>query len=163
MSEYPLERYGCSPWRGKISLQMKGSADLSERVFSAQKWGIELHNSLGKLSRIEDLPNLEDADLKTRLKLIVRHEEIEPYFTDIEAVKTESAILLPGGKRKRLDRLIKKNGEWIVIDFKTGKKKKTDNDQVLEYVKILSEMEYQPIRGVLIYLDPVEVIPVNGG
>ena len=136
---------------------MKGSQELSERTFTAQKWGIEFHSSLGKLKRLEDLPHLKDENLKRELKMIVHHEDIEPFFKDVEEVKIEEPILIPGGDYKRIDRLIKKNGRWQIIDYKTGRPKSKDQQQVREYISILESMGYDKPRGFLVYLDPIKV------
>ncbi|MDH5608043.1 MAG: hypothetical protein OEY56_01065, partial [Cyclobacteriaceae bacterium] len=161
VSEYALTRYECGRWRGKISLQMKGALEGSGEVFDARQWGVELHRDLGRLKRMEDLYLLKDVNLKRELKLIVRHEAIEPFFADIDDVKVEEPILLPNGESRRIDRLVKKNGDWIVVDFKTGVPRGKDHHQVREYMKILQTMGYGKPKGYLVYLDPVEVVKVD--
>ncbi len=156
-NEYGLKVYNTRPWRDKVSVQMKGSQDLSERVFSAQKWGIEFHQSLGKLKRLEDLPRIKDDTLKRELKMIVHHEDIEPFFKDVDEVRVEEPILLPGGDYKRIDRLVRKKDQWLVIDYKTGKRKQRDHQQVIEYMSILEEMGYKNVKGYLVYLEPLLV------
>ncbi len=160
--EYALKTYYSESWRDKVSIQMKGSEELSERVFQAQRWGIEFHRKLGKLKRLEDLPHLGDNHLKRELKMIVHHESIEPFFSEIEEVRVEEPILLPGGEFRRIDRLVKKNGKWHVIDFKTGSPRERDRVQVKGYIDILKEMGYTDLQGHLIYLDPILVEDVSG-
>ena len=72
----------------------------------------------------------------------------------------EKPILLPGGEMKRIDRLIRKGDKWQVIDFKTGKPRTKDHEQVKEYMAILREMGYHDLQGFLVYLDPVTVTEV---
>ncbi len=159
--EYGLVSYPCSSWRSKVALQMHSNQDLIEDVFSAQKWGISFHKKLSRLKRLEDLPYFANDDLKRQLQMIVHHEDIEPFFKDVEEVRIEEPILLPGGQYKRVDRLIRKDGEWKVVDFKTGQRRKKDREQVQEYVDILNEMGYGHVTGYLIYLEPVLVEQVS--
>ena len=60
------------------------------------------------------------------------------------------------GKRspatRRPDRVMMKDGEVIVVDFKFGKKRKAYNKQVKEYMDLLSDMGYEHIRGYLWYV-----------
>jgi hypothetical protein len=53
---------------------------------------------------------------------------------------------------RRPDRVMMKDGEVIVVDFKFGKKRKTYNKQVKEYMDLLSDMGYEHIRGYLWYV-----------
>lgn len=156
-AEFGLSEYHSHSWRDKLSVQLRGSEEISERDFSKQKWGIEFHQKLGKLRHLEDLPGIADENLKRELKMIVRHEDIEPFFSDLEEVKVEEPILLPGGGFRRIDRLIKKDGRWSIIDFKTGKPKRKDREQVNGYKEILQQMGYNQPKGYLIYLDPISV------
>lgn len=48
---------------------------------------------------------------------------------------------------RRPDRVMMKDREVIVVDFKFGKKRKTYNKQVKEYMDLLSDMGYEHIRG----------------
>ncbi len=159
-NEYALDSYSSFSWRSKLSLQLKGSAELHEQTFRAQRWGIEFHRKLSRLKKVEDLPSIKDESLKRELKMIVSNELITPFFENVEEVKVEAPILLPEGKYKRIDRLIKKGDQWLVIDFKTGAKRKTDAHQMSTYLQILNEMGYSNLNGYLVYLDPVEVVDV---
>ena len=53
---------------------------------------------------------------------------------------------------RRPDRVMMKDGEVIVVDIKFGKKRKTYNKQVKEYMDLLSDMGYEHIRGYLWYV-----------
>jgi len=155
--EFTFSHYAAFPWRSKVALQLKNEIAQTQESREAQRWGIQLHKDLGKLKTLEDLYRLEDSYLKRELKLIVNHEDIEPFFNGVSEVKIEVPILLPGGESRRIDRLVKKNNEWWVVDFKTGKHKSKNNDQVKKYMAILDTMGYQSLRGFLVYLDPVMV------
>ena len=156
-SEFTFTHYAAFAWRSKVALQLKNEIAQTQESREAQRWGIQLHKDLGKLKTLNDLYRLEDSYLKRELKLIVNHEAIEPFFSGVSDVKIEVPILLPSGESRRIDRLVKKNNEWWVVDFKTGKPKSKNNDQVKKYMSILNTMGYQSLRGFLVYLDPVMV------
>jgi len=67
---------------------------------------------------------------------------------------------LPGGEGRRIDRLVNKGGYWHVIDFKTGQPCVQDQNQVKEYIQILSRMGFKQLKGYLIYLDPISVVRI---
>ena len=150
-SEYSLAVYASQPWRSKISVQMKGAAELSDKDWDKQLSGTDMHKVL---SEVEEMT---PADIPDWALDFMQSEEVRPYFENLDEVRKEVPILMPGGNFYRIDRLIRKGKEWTVIDFKTGTPRDKDEDQVRTYLKILNTMGYQQVVGVLIYLDPVLV------
>ena len=164
--EISLTQYASHPWRNRVSLQLK-SKRVNEGAIEEldpndpRQRGILLHELIRQIYTVEDLDKFESHDLFNDLEFLVNHAQVVNFFTDIQEVKTEPSILLPGGEMKRLDRLVKKNNQWFVIDFKTGKPRKRDQQQVEEYLKVLSEMGFQDTKGMLIYLEPLTVEEVG--
>jgi ATP-dependent helicase/nuclease subunit A len=157
-NELALSSYPSTSWRGFAKLQIKGSSLMNDQqVLDPRQWGISLHQALNQFHRLGDQYQVKDLEIKRLLKLIIHHEEVEPFFNNPEEVISEQPILLPGGVVKRIDRLIKKNGAWMVIDFKTGRPRETDQIQLREYVDILLKMGFHDLKGYLIYLDPIKV------
>ncbi|MBR07441.1 MAG: hypothetical protein CMP48_07120 [Rickettsiales bacterium] len=162
--EYGLQTYLSSPWRGKVSIQIKGSAELNESVFSdAQRRGTKLHDILSRIKYRKDLDQFSNLEHIVELTKIIEYPEVSNWFDDSWEVHTEVPILLPGGEFKRIDRLNLKKDQTVVIDFKTGTKRKKDHYQVKEYMKILGEMGYQQVTGYLIYLYDLSVEEVTNG
>ncbi len=69
-------------------------------------------------------------------------------FNECEIVYKENGKL----QTRRPDRVMMKEGEVIVVDFKFGKRREEYNQQVIEYVILLSHMGYKNIRGYLWYV-----------
>jgi ATP-dependent helicase/nuclease subunit A len=160
--EYGLENYQSSPWRKKVSLQMRGSAELNDEiVIDAAQAGIVMHEQLSKIRYRQDLNRYIGLPLHEDLKAIVDHPELTHWFSEDWNVANEVPILLPGGDFKRIDRLNWREKETVVIDFKTGAKRKKDHYQVKDYMKILAQMGYQGIKGFLVYLQDLEVETVG--
>ena len=53
---------------------------------------------------------------------------------------------------RRPDRVMMKDGQVIVVDFKFGKPKDGYRQQVSEYMDLLSAMGYEQIKGYLWYV-----------
>ena len=53
---------------------------------------------------------------------------------------------------RRPDRVMMKNGQVIIVDFKFGKKNEAYNRQVREYMNLLSAMGYTHVEGFLWYV-----------
>jgi len=159
--EFGLTEYLSTPWRGKVSVQIKGSAELSEAVFvDATLQGIRMHEVLSKIHYTSDLDQYVEHSDYEQLKTIISHPELADWFDPQWMVANEVPILLPGGDFKRIDRINRSEKETIVIDFKTGTKRSKDKSQVAEYIRILKEMEYPGVRGYLVYLSDLSVEPV---
>ncbi|MEQ8474026.1 MAG: UvrD-helicase domain-containing protein [Marinoscillum sp.] len=159
--EYGLEAYHSNPWRGKVSIQVKGSAELSEAVFTeATRRGTKLHELLSGIKYKDDLEKYLNLDERLELTAVVEHPGISDWFDPKWTVHTEVPILLPNGDFKRIDRLNEMDDQLVVIDFKTGSKREKDKRQVKEYMDILGEMGYVNLKGYLIYLSELEVVKI---
>lgn len=159
--EYGLNHYLSSPWRGKVSLQIKGSAELNEASFTkATLRGIQLHQLLSRIKYHDDLEQFSGLQERVELTAVVEHVQIRDWFDPKWQVDTEVPILLPGGDFKRVDRVNRSGKETIIIDFKTGSPREKDHFQVREYIDIMQEMGYPGIKGYLVYLKKLEVVEV---
>ena len=76
-------------------------------------------------------------------------------------ILSEQSIILGRDSLKRPDKIIFKDGETIVIDFKTGVKKDKDFKQLQEYVLTLQEMDLPSVRGFLYYTQSREMVGLN--
>ena len=62
---------------------------------------------------------------------------------------------------RRPDRVMEKDGEVIVVDFKFGKKKDSYTAQVQEYMQLLHQMGYSRIKGYIWYVYSNDLTEVN--
>jgi len=145
-------------------LQASKNWDLDEQAAS-RKWGSLLHLILAQINVPEDVAEIlnncesdgiitreEKADIAYTLDRFLTQPEVSKYFAQGLNVKTEPEILLPGGKTYRPDRIVFLDRETIVIDFKTGKAEDSHKEQVLYYIKLMKEMGYTNMKGVLLYI-----------
>ena len=92
------------------------------------------------------------------LKKITEHPILKDYFTSNYKVYNEKELLVTAKEVLRPDRVAENEEEYVVIDYKTGKKKLKDQEQVKNYIKYLSELKVKKIKGLLVYLyEDIEV------
>ena len=95
-------------------------------------------------------------EIRSALRSLTRNTDILPYFADGLTVLKEVNLLSKDGERRRPDRVVQKDGETVVIDFKTGEPTEETRQkyqkQVDEYVALLQEMGFPNVRGELLYL-----------
>jgi ATP-dependent exoDNAse (exonuclease V) beta subunit len=127
--------------------------------------GIILHKALAGIKLPGDLDtavlNLiteglitkeSSPDLRNELEAILNNGESGNWFKTDYEIKTEAELLLPGGETFRPDRVMIKNNEAIIIDYKTGSEKAEHKLQLNKYADILKEMGYKKIEKYLFYI-----------
>lgn len=172
-----LRQYHASAWRDKLVIR-KSAGDLGEidpESKSKIGYGIQIHSLLSHIRYDRDVEEVLDKFLyeglitgrdreaiASQLNELLSMPPVNDWFTSRWNVQTEVSILLPGGGECRIDRLMTNDGRAIVADFKTGVKRKADDQQVLQYMEVLRSMNFTHVEGYLIYLNEKEVIEVQG-
>jgi hypothetical protein len=123
----------------------------------------EIGMMLDEIEREGFIASDERDPLAKQLEEILANPKVASWFTRDWEVRTEVPIIVPGGKENRIDRLLTQGRRAIVIDFKTGSRKRTDEKQVLEYMEILRKMNYPEVEGYLLYLAESAVAEVRSG
>ena len=77
--------------------------------------------------------------------------DIKKYFTGDWEIKTEKEILLSSGKTYIPDCLLFKNRDVVILDYKTGVRKKEHLNQINNYASIMQKMGYKILETKLIY------------
>ena len=106
-------------------------------------------------------------EMKTEIARLISLPEVRDWFKPKLQILNERTILsktlLSDKKVKeqhRPDRIIIDKDKVIVVDYKTGEKRKSHHKQVREYMNFLSQMGFKNIEGYLWYIYPHEVIKV---
>jgi CRISPR/Cas system-associated exonuclease Cas4 (RecB family) len=73
------------------------------------------------------------------------------WFDESYEIVNEAELLLEDGSILRPDRLMIKDKQVIIIDYKTGNEERHHTDQVKQYAAVLSKMGYNDIKIFLIY------------
>lgn len=159
-TEFGLTSYRSYPWREKVNVQMRHASLDGAFSKDAAMQGIAVHRLLSKVCFARDLSKFEGDAAYTALRSIVTHPQLSEWFDPVWQVDTEVPILLPGGDLRRIDRINRKSGKTIVIDFKTGVARPQDQKQVQAYLNLLGQMDFEGLEGYLVYLENMEVVAV---
>jgi ATP-dependent exoDNAse (exonuclease V) beta subunit len=173
---FMLGDYHKGSWHDKISIRKQAD------IFSRDEWeepgerinyGILLHEILSRIYTIDQCETVLSAEVnsgnittedKKQLALMLedlwKDEKIRSWFTEGWSVKTEVPVLPEKGQIRRLDRVMIKDNNAIVVDYKTGIKRYADINQVKNYLNIMEKMGYESVEGYVLYLGNKELIEV---
>lgn len=169
-----LTIYPSNRWQDKLALSSHGN-DLIEMIekkeLSKVNYGILIHALLAEVKDISEFKHLADKfvfegmitevqkiDLLSEVESILKVQEIADLFSKDFEVKAEHEIILPDGEVLRPDRVIIKNKQAIVIDFKSGLPHQKHEKQVTQYADVLRKMGYAPVSSKLVYLTSRKVV-----
>ncbi len=146
-------------------LSIKGRAIWNTRQAEALEKGNLIHYIMSFIkdsSEVEDVfENLvnngtikagDSDELKSVVIQIVSHPELHSYYEQDLKVLNEKEIITENGLILRPDRLVFLGKNVVVIDYKTGIPKQTDQEQVLSYGAALEQMGFKLEKGVLVYV-----------
>ncbi|MDN5202983.1 UvrD-helicase domain-containing protein [Fulvivirgaceae bacterium BMA10] len=176
-SSLTLKKYISKSWRSRLTIKQHGAdffrAELPEKSKKIN-YGLLMHELLAQIKHKKQLSEVLDtmsfsgeidADIREKLNVDIQklfeNQVVNEWFTTDWLVKTEVPVLPKTGELRRLDRVMLKGDNAIIIDFKTGEKKKQDELQVRQYINLLKEMEYTSVEGYLLYTDVVEVVAIE--
>ena len=87
------------------------------------------------------------------VKSIFDNKELSQFFESKQNVYNEREIYLSNNKVIKPDKIIFHSKEEVsILDYKTGKPKKSDDIQVVNYVSDLEKNSYQVREAKLIYV-----------
>lgn len=96
---------------------------------------------------------------------LLENEALRPYFEVIDGeVYLEKEIVDLYGDTKRIDRLILKEKEAWIIDYKSTRENRTAYyDQIFGYIRIARDIYPDlKVKGILIYLDDLSIEEIDG-
>ena len=87
------------------------------------------------------------------VKSVFNNKKLSHFYVNSDNIYTEREIYLSDGKVIKPDRMIfHENNEVSILDYKTGKPKISDNNQIINYVFELEKNLYRVREAFLIYL-----------
>ena len=135
--------------------QPEKEADKGRRVheiLSYIKTVNDVDDALKKALRLGLIANSEVREMRSTLNIVLKNADMRPYFAQGLRVKNEEEILLSNGRILRPDRLIFKENEVIIIDYKTGLENNTHKKQILEYKTEIENMGYRVKECLFVYI-----------
>ncbi len=114
----------------------------------------DIKYSVKKLEFEGKISSDQSKSLIVYINNLLFKENINQWFSEEWQVINERDIILKNGKVYRPDRVIIKDNNAVIIDYKTGKEhRKEYHTQVKVYIKALKEIGYYRVEGYLWYLD----------
>ena len=136
-----------------------------KKIIDKKDWGTIFHLALSKISSIDLISKVindlllqgvcnksESIKLEKQISEFLSHDEIRSYFFNAFEVINEKEILVRDGRSFIPDKVIIKDNEVLIIDFKTGVEKDDHLKKIQEYSDIYSLMGYRNIKTKLIYV-----------
>lgn len=133
---------------------------LMHEAFEMIKYPGDVKNSVMKLA-IEGKISFDDAPyLEDKITSIISRPEAADWFRPDNIVYTEAEILLPGGRIKRPDRVIFREGKVIIVDFKFGTEFQDHKIQIKEYCDLIEKMNYGRPEAYIWYTESNKIVKV---
>ena len=160
-------------WPKELKLKLNSQFLLSEEQSLKIEKGNIIHNMLSNIKNSNDIDRVisqfltngiiqkdNQEQYREELNKIINHPELKSYFNDSNIEINECAIILPDGKQLRPDKVILKENETLIIDYKVsnyetiGEKERHEHiKQINNYQNLLKQMQYPNIKAHLIYID----------
>lgn len=122
----------------------------------------DLDEALRKMTFDGLISEGEKEELKSYAQEILEDTQVSHYFEGDVEVENERDVLVQDQKIARPDRVVFKNGKVTIIDFKTGRAVSSHHRQIKLYGKLYRQMGYENVELVLLYLDPLLFVRVEG-
>lgn len=158
-------------WREKVHIRSR--AEKYSGIDDQKNYGKNLHLALSMIKSYDDAePALEKLfvsgvcsrndknDISEKIKKLLGHPEIRPFFEPGLNIKNEEEILLPNGETLRPDRIIFFENKTAIIDYKTGAPLEKHKEQVAKYAESIGQMGYKNIEQYLLYTGELKLLKI---
>ncbi|MFT7033006.1 MAG: ATP-dependent helicase/nuclease subunit A [Cyclobacteriaceae bacterium] len=166
-TEFSLKNVISNPWQDREDLSIRsGQFIRNEEVLERINEGLIVHSILSKVVLRKDfekalksaevefgLGDEEMNQIKGKLRSIFSIEGVNDWFSDEWEVKSEMSIITETGHIKIPDRVMIKDKNAVVVDYKTGEENERNRRQVADYKTILGQMGYERVEGYLLYIN----------
>ena len=109
-------------------------------------------------------PEFKDfAGIEAKIRMLLKDARFKDlFFCEAGRVFTEKEVVNRFGDTKRIDRLILKDDEAVIIDFKSGTEVEDQEKQVKEYIDLISAIyPKKKVSGCLLYVDDLKIKEVS--
>ncbi len=161
-------------WRAKINIS-KQYQDLWGEKSKGGKiaYGNLIHNIMAQVNSEKDIEqsvsdfteqgiiSLNQQEFyKNEIAEILKIPGVENWFLPDNLVANEKEIISKDGSLYRPDKIIMLKDKTIVLDFKTGEKRKSYAKQLDNYDQLLSDMNYPNIEKYLLFTKERELVKI---
>lgn len=170
--EIKIHQYISQKSSRKLSLRLHSTDYFSERE-SKVNYGNIMHELLNKIEIKEDMEqavsemmhtgkiNVEESlEIKEKLNYFLNQEIVKNWFSTQYKIINETDIITPEQQLYRPDRVLIKQKQAIVIDYKFGnRQEKKHQQQIKHYMQLIRKMGYDTEAYICyVELDKVEKV-----
>ncbi|PKP18444.1 MAG: hypothetical protein CVU05_13500 [Bacteroidetes bacterium HGW-Bacteroidetes-21] len=137
--------------------------------------GVLLHSILEEVRSKEDffkvlndfqikgtIDGVTAAEILGIFDKMLQNSTFSSWFDNTYQVYNERSLLMPGGFTFRPDRIMMRNNEAVVVDYKTGTSDPAKYfSQVKRYMKMLEDTGLSPVTGWIVQLDTADLLEVK--
>ena len=163
-------------WRHRIRIKNSKVFNIKFKDNYSIHWGDLIHEIMASINVKSDLDgvlikfNIKPLyglstykEISSQITRIMNHKTVEHLFKPNIKTFLETSILDLDGATYRPDRVVvHDNHRASLIDYKTGKEKKSHYEQMDQYESILLDLGYKKVEKYLIYLTTGTVKKYNG-
>lgn len=166
-------------WRKKIVLSIEEEDSFNiqnvKEVYFSRKIGLIVHKILEISETADDLLNnfekiksqyylseTEIQKIEDFLLNVKNNEVFNEIFKNAQKIYVEKEILTADGNVFRPDKVVVKENEIIVLDYKTGGYKYADRKQIKEYKQMLQKIyKHSTVKSYIFYISENKIISVD--
>ena len=163
-------------WRDKIHLKYRSDSNLlSGKEFTPQEFGNLLHEILSKISYLDEIRTvtdiyrmhgiLDEDDVPGIVSIIegtFEQTELKDVFNDKSyRIYNERDFISETGEVYRPDRMMIRNNDLVLIDYKTGQKSDSHKLQLHTYIDCLKKIGNFNISAFIVYFSSMEIEKVT--
>lgn len=158
-------------WFPDISIQDQKGISENTLLSKEQRFGNQFHIAMAGINDPKKIQNTVDQLVKEgeieiefsstiiqKINSIFNLQAFNQLFKNSKEILNEQTIILDETNIRRPDKLILKEDETIILDYKTGLPSPNDKKQMEEYISILHKMELPQVKGFIFYTYNNELI-----
>ena len=154
-------------WHGKDFFDSDTEAKINygklmHEVLQNMHTQADLDRALDKLMREGKLNKSELEPIRKEMMDFINLQPVEDWFSGKWEVLNERDIIMSDGHVRRPDRVMIRDKEIIVVDYKIGTSRlQKHQEQLIEYMKLIREMGYRDVMGYICYVKQKQIIPIK--
>lgn len=123
------------------------------KVLSYMKTEKDCENAVNKVYIDGLITEVQKDRIKLQIENLFENPIIRNWFNEDWEIKNEKDIILQDGSLLRPDRVLIKDKNAIIIDYKTGSVFKENEIQINKYGEVLKQIGFTSIKKYLLYLN----------
>jgi ATP-dependent helicase/nuclease subunit A len=135
-------------------LPKRAYGNLMHRLFQEIKTEHDVEKAVETLILNGFISKDEQSEIMNEVKAVISQKPYNEWFNGSWQVLNEPGIVVPNEPMHRPDRVMKKDGQVLVVDYKFGRRQSDSyKTQVKEYMNYIQQMGETGVQGVVWYVN----------